>query len=201
VRARITGVPTTQGDGENPQVPPGKPPQGGGGKAPTLSSHSACHSTARWKNLLRPCGALVHLQRHPDHHTSWQLALHCHIGAFPSASTSNSDGLVLLLPFARGQPRSAGGQRCRTAARSTRPHALRAPSAAHHALPVSSQSASPAWCTTHLASPHQPVKRILTHSRFMTGLPGSLVFGSAERPGKKAKRHERGLTDPIINVP
>jgi hypothetical protein len=50
---------------------------------------------------------------------------------------------VLLLPFARGYhspvPRG-GGQRCRTAARSTRPHALQAPSAAHHALPVSDQS-------------------------------------------------------------
>jgi hypothetical protein len=26
---------------------------------------------------------LVHLQRHPDHHTSWQLTLHCHIDASP----------------------------------------------------------------------------------------------------------------------
>jgi hypothetical protein len=33
-----------------------------------------------------------------------------------------------------------GRQRCRTAARSTRLHALQAPSAAHHALPVSGQS-------------------------------------------------------------
>jgi hypothetical protein len=34
-------------------------------------------------------------------------------------------------------PFRGGGQRCRTVARSTRPHALQAPSAAHHALPVS----------------------------------------------------------------
>ena len=43
-------------------------------------------------------------------------------------------------PLQGGSPVPRGGQRCRTAARSTRPHALQAPSAAHHALPVSGQS-------------------------------------------------------------
>jgi hypothetical protein len=59
---------------------------------------------------------------------------------------------VLLLPFARGQSRSAGGQHCRTAAVCRDGSALhspactlRAPSAArppaqHRALPVSGQS-------------------------------------------------------------
>jgi hypothetical protein len=49
---------------------------------------------------------------------------------------------VLLPSLCKGiaVPVRGGGQRCRTAARSTRPHALQAPSAAHHALPVSGQS-------------------------------------------------------------
>jgi hypothetical protein len=49
--------------------------------------------------------------------------------------------LLLFLFTSKGRaPFRGGGQRCRTAARSTRPHALQAPSAAHHALPVSGQS-------------------------------------------------------------
>jgi hypothetical protein len=43
-------------------------------------------------------------------------------------------------PVPRGGQRSQ--RRCRTAVRSTRPHALQAPSAAHHALQVSGQSSA-----------------------------------------------------------
>ena len=56
----------------------------------TLFIHSACHPPAHQlasTKICFACGRLAYLQRiaapHPDHHTPWKLALHCHIDAPP----------------------------------------------------------------------------------------------------------------------
>jgi hypothetical protein len=51
-----------------------------------------CSMWTRYDDMDSHNGSFIYstLQRHPDHHTSWQLALHCHIDAPPLPTNSNS---------------------------------------------------------------------------------------------------------------
>jgi hypothetical protein len=78
-------------------------------------------------------------------------------------------------------PVPRGGQRCCTAARSTRPHALQAPSAVHHALPVSGD-ATRCPCFLRLTIPHgQPWRPSLLYLPLVPGLLTAIGYASRKQ--------------------
>jgi hypothetical protein len=101
-----------------------------------------------------------------------------HISCCSCSSSSSCVCVCYYFPLQGDSPVPRGGQRCCTAARSTRPHALQAPSAAHHALPVSPAMPAPPPAAPRVPFPFprftRPLSKLIT--RFELGTRQGLTF-------------------------